>query len=143
MPSTVPSGVVLPAARPCGSPTVMPLLDVGVYRGQPFMVLQLVEGASLEEALRDGPLPIPEAVRIGAELAAALECSHRHHLLHGDVKPHNVLLELHSSEGLGRALLVDFGVARALEQTQAHRGGDGPLYGSLPYLAPEALLGGG
>src|SRR5581483_11074474 len=122
-------------------PNIVPLFDFGVQDGQPFMVLQLVEGPSLRRVLRErGALAPEEAARISSELAAALAHAHRRGIVHGDVKPLNVLLD-RRSDTLGHALLTDFGVAQAISETARQASAKRELYGSLPYLAPEQLSG--
>lgn len=116
---------------------VVGLLDAGRHRGRPYLVTELVEGPTLAALARDRrALPWP-APRLLGQLAAALAHVHSLDVVHGDVKPSNVLLGLD-----GRARLIDFGIA--------HRRGHGPdvpvphgaVLGSPAYLAPEVLAGG-
>lgn len=98
--------------------------------GNPFVVMELVEGESLEDRLvRGGPLPVTEALRIAAQLASALAAVHARGLVHHDVKPANVML---TADG---AKLVDFGIsAVAGDDTDQ-------LLGTPAYVAPERLRG--
>lgn len=119
-------------------PHVVPIYDLGLDGGQPFLVLQLVEGPSLRQVLRQrGPLDPAEAVRIATEVADALACAHRQGILHGDVKPPNILLESRVEGDSPRALLTDFGVARSPGEEGTSP--DDELFGSAPYVAPEVL----
>src|SRR4051812_16942451 len=119
---------------------IVPLFDVGFQDGLPFLVLQLVDGPTLRDVLRRrGALSAAEAVPIVAALADALQHAHERGVVHGDVKPRNVLLQP-TDDGPPRPLLTDFGVARAISETTGVTTEEG-LYGSVPYLAPELLSG--
>jgi serine/threonine protein kinase len=98
-----------------------------------FLVFEYVEGETLEERLKRGPLTAPEAARLARELGAALSEAHAVQVLHRDVKPENVLL---SRMG---AKIADFGIARLPDSTLTRPGG---LLGTPAYSAPEAIDGG-
>ncbi len=108
----------------------------------PFLVMQYVKGRSLAERLKaEGPLPVEEARRILADLAAALAAAHRKGIVHRDVKPANVLWE----EESGRVLLCDFGVAAVLdtgEEQSLRLTQPGEVLGQLTYISPEQMAGG-
>jgi serine/threonine protein kinase len=95
-----------------------------------FLVFEYVEGETLEERLRDGPLPAAEAAQLSRELGSALSEAHAAQILHRDIKPENVLL---AKTG---AKLADFGIARLPDSSLTHPGG---LLGTPAYSAPEAL----
>jgi eukaryotic-like serine/threonine-protein kinase len=95
-----------------------------------FLVFEYVEGETLEERLRDGPLPAAEAALLSRELGSALSEAHAAQILHRDIKPENVLL---AKTG---AKLADFGIARLPDSSLTHPGG---LLGTPAYSAPEAL----
>jgi serine/threonine-protein kinase len=97
----------------------------------PYMVLELVEGRSLADALGAGALPWPEAVRICAQVAAGLAAAHARGIVHRDVKPENVML---TGDG---AKLVDFGISATIGELDASP--DGELLCTPAYLAPERL----
>ena len=99
----------------------------------PAFVLEFLEGGSLQDRLRAGPLSPPEAKRVMAQIAAAVGYLHREGVLHRDLKPLNVLFD-----GQGNARLTDFGLARArgaMTLTQT-----GELLGTPGYMAPEQIL---
>ena len=100
-----------------------------------FIVMEYVAGSDLYVRVRDrGPLSADEAVRVGRDVAAALEAAHRRGILHRDVKPQNILLDTD-----GRARLTDFGSAKL--DGQLGITGTGGLAGTLAYAAPEVLAG--
>jgi eukaryotic-like serine/threonine-protein kinase len=107
--------------------------------GQLWFTMPYVEGESLRDRLRrEGRLPIDDAVRITREVAGALDAAHAHGVIHRDIKPENILLTRQ-----GDALLADFGIARALQQTA-----DGPALtetgfapGTPQYMSPEQAAG--
>src|SRR5258705_12828645 len=88
-------------------PHICVLHDVGHHDGVDFLVMELVEGETLAERIARGPLPPAEVLRIGTEIADALDRAHRSGVVHRDLKPGNVML---TKSG---AKLMDFGLARA------------------------------
>ena len=126
------------ALSPLVHPNIMPLFDSGVADGHPYFVMPYVDGESLRRRLQlEGRLPIDDALRIAGDVGEALEFAHKHGVLHRDIKPENILLEA------GRAVVTDFGVARALSQTGAGPNpGDaltehGFVLGTAEYMSPE------
>ncbi len=118
-------------------PGIVPILDSGQADGVPFFVMPLCEGESLRHRLdREGALPLDEAVRIAGEVAAALSYAHAQGVVHRDVKPENILL------AGGRALVADFGVARALSEAAGDRLTEsGVAVGTPSYMSPEQAGG--
>ncbi len=119
---------------------VVTVHDVVEEEGQPVIVMELVDGPSLDDVLAErGTLDPREAAAIGARLMDALDAAHRAGVLHRDVKPGNVLLE----RG-GRVVLTDFGIATLEttgDQALSKLTRSGQLVGSLDYLAPERAQG--
>jgi serine/threonine-protein kinase len=112
------------------------LLTVGQSLG---LVMDLVEGGSLRDHLRRcGTLPPSEAARLLAEVADALGEAHRNGVVHRDLKPDNILLDVAGSRPTTR--LTDFGVARLLDTTGFTT--SGAMVGTANYLAPETIYGG-
>jgi len=104
--------------------------------GLPFIVMQLVNGESLEQRLkRVGKLSVAEAMRMGMQAAAGLAGAHSYGLIHRDIKPGNILLEA----GTDKVKLTDFGLARAAEDLKLTR--TGFVAGTPLYMAPEQARG--
>jgi eukaryotic-like serine/threonine-protein kinase len=116
-------------------PHVVTVIDAGEDEGAPYIVFEYVEGETLKDRIRRlGRLPVDEAVAYAIEIGRALECAHSHKLVHRDVKPQNVLIDLD-----GRAKVTDFGIARSLE---AHGlTATGRVLGTTDYVSPEQALG--
>jgi len=114
--------------------------------GQHFLVMELVEGQTLADRLRRGPLPVREALDLGRQIAEALEAGHEKGIIHRDLKPSNVMLT-----SKGKAKVVDFGLGRLLEQeaflsgteteTTPDETGAGVVVGTAPYMSPEQARG--
>jgi serine/threonine-protein kinase len=118
-------------------PNIVPLHAFGEVEGRPYFVMGYVRGESLAARLRrDGKLPDEEARRILVNLAEALDHAHRQGVVHRDVKPDNVLLDDES----GRALLTDFGVAKALGGSETLTAA-GSVVGTPSYMSPEQAAG--
>lgn len=122
------------AAARLDHPAVVDVHDVAVVEDQPWIVMELVRGRSLGDALQEGTLSAREAARIGLEVLGALEAAHAAGILHRDVKPDNVLLGRHD-----RVVLTDFGIAQIEGETNLTD--TGGFVGSPEYIAPERVLG--
>ncbi|MGI5367911.1 serine/threonine-protein kinase [Streptomyces iakyrus] len=122
------------AAARLDHPAVVDVHDVAVVEDQPWIVMELVRGRSLGDALQEGTLSAREAARIGLEVLGALEAAHAAGILHRDVKPDNVLLGRYD-----RVVLTDFGIAQIEGETNLTD--TGGFVGSPEYIAPERVLG--
>ncbi|MEX2268321.1 MAG: protein kinase [Acidimicrobiia bacterium] len=118
-------------------PNVVAVYDVGETGGQPYLVMELIEGRTLKEVLAEhGPLPVEQALAAGDALLAALGAAHVHGLVHRDVKPANMLIGAN-----GRVKLADFGIAKAIQGATAGLTATGEIVGTPAYLSPEQVEG--
>jgi eukaryotic-like serine/threonine-protein kinase len=115
-------------------PSIVALHDMGIEESTstPYLVMEYVEGQPLERLLDKGSIPYPRACAWTAEVASALAVAHRKGIIHGDVKPANILI---GEEG--RVKLTDFGMARLASRDSV----DSPLLGTPAYWCPEQILG--
>jgi dienelactone hydrolase len=135
------------AASVLSHPHICVLHDVAEHEGQPFLVMERLHGISLRDRLQGGPLPAEEILRIGTQVADALEAAHQAGIVHRDVKPANVFLT-----DRGDAKVLDFGVVRlrpgatgtdapsevaTLEKLTT----PGTAVGTVAYMSPEQVLG--
>ena len=98
-------------------PHILPLLDSGEAQGFLFYAMPFAEGESLRDRLRrERQLPVDDALAIAREVADALQYAHDHGVVHRDIKPENILVES------GHAVVVDFGIARAIRDRSFNRG---------------------
>ncbi len=116
-------------------PNIVAIQEIGERTGVHFIAMEYLPGESLRARLERGPLPLPEAGRVLAQIAAALTAVHEAGIVHRDVKPSNIMLLPD-----GSAKLLDFGVARHSDDTAITSGG--LVVGSPAYLAPEQVRGG-
>src|SRR5581483_5056272 len=130
-------------------PNICTLHDVGNDNGIGYLVMELLEGESLADRLAKGPLPLPEVIRFGAQLAEALGKAHRAGIVHRDLKPGNVMLTKNGVK------LLDFGLAKSLDSafvstsTMQIDGAtehkpltqEGTILGTFQYMAPAQLEG--
>lgn len=134
------------AAASLSHPNVCQLYDIGDEDGRPFLVMELLEGRSLADRLRDGALALPDAVQIAVGTLTALDALHARGFVHRDLKPSNVFITAHGVK------LLDFGLVRET-QTPALSPDESTLLGAPPltlsgmivgtprYMAPEQILG--
>src|SRR6202011_4628289 len=120
------------AAAQLNNRHVIPIHTYGEIDGQLYVEMRLVEGRDLQTVLADGPMEPARAVRIVEQVAKALHAAHKIGLVHRDVKPSNILLDEDDF-----AYLIDFGIARAAEETRLTS--TGSTIGTFGYMAPERL----
>ncbi len=114
-------------------PSIINLYDVGIEEGNvAYLVMEYVTGKTLQQVLLESPIPFPRACAWAADLAGALTRAHRAGIIHGDVKPANILVTDDGNVKLG-----DFGIARFATQVS----GSGHMMGTPAYLSPEQIRG--
>jgi serine/threonine protein kinase len=137
------------AASRCEHPGLLTVFDVGTSEEGPYLVTELLCGETLRQRLTNGPLPVPEALRLASELAEALAAAHRRGILHRDLKPENLFLVRPREAGAAARLKVlDFGLAKLLpgavpgehELARAITA-PGMVLGTAGYMAPEQARG--
>ncbi|HEX8797566.1 MAG TPA: serine/threonine-protein kinase, partial [Terriglobales bacterium] len=128
-------------------PNICTLHDVGSQDGTDYLVMEYVDGESLAQRLAKGPLPIDQLLKVGREIADALDKAHRSSSIHRDLKPGNIML---TKTG---AKLLDFGLARhaplassiaTVTATAAHQTPvtqEGTIVGTFQYMSPEQIEG--
>jgi Tol biopolymer transport system component len=125
---------------------ILTVFDVGEHDGIRFLVLELLEGSTLRDALRDGALPARHAIEVGAQIARGLAAAHSRGVVHRDLKPENIFLT-----GDGVAKILDFGLAKQIQPelsgadladaaTQLETAA-GIVLGTVGYMAPEQVRG--
>jgi serine/threonine protein kinase len=126
-------------------PNVVTVFDVGTHGGQPYLVLELLEGETLRGALRGGGLSVREAVERGLGVARGLGAAHERGIVHRDLKPENVFVTVD-----GRVKVLDFGLAKLREPvdesgrespTESAQTRPGTLVGTVGYMSPEQVRG--
>jgi serine/threonine protein kinase/Tol biopolymer transport system component len=136
-------------ARSAGAlnhPNILVVYDIGTHDGAPYLVTELLEGATLRDRLLDGALPPRKAVDYAAQIVRGLAAAHDKGIVHRDLKPDNVFIC-----GDGRAKILDFGLAK-LSEAEAHdatainlepvpQTGSGVVLGTAGYMSPEQVRG--
>jgi TolB-like protein len=126
------------AAAAVNHPHICQLFDIGEHEGEPFLCMELLEGESLAERLRNGALAVPDATQIGLSILSALGALHRRGIVHRDLKPTNVFLTPNGVK------LLDFGLARPTTLPTDDATAltmPGVVMGSPRYMAPEQVRG--
>src|SRR5579872_885731 len=133
------------AAAALNHPSILSIYDIGEERGSPYVVSELLEGETLRDRLRNGPLPFRKAIDLAQQIARGLAAAHEKGIVHRDLKPENLFLTTD-----GRAKILDFGLAK-FTHSESDRSGDAPtmqvateagtLLGTVGYMAPEQVRG--
>ncbi len=125
------------SAAQLNNPHVVAIFDVGEWSGRPFLVMELLDGRTLAEDLElRGPLPVDDVRDLGAQAATGLLAAHTAGVVHRDVKPSNLV-----RTSTGRLKVVDFGIARVLDEASTRLTRTGTVVGTAAYLAPEQARG--
>lgn len=116
-------------------PNIVSIYDVGSCDGKYYIVMEYIKGETLKDKInREAPLPIDVTLKIIQEIAEALENAHANHLVHCDIKPHNILIN-----EAGHVKVADFGIARATSSSTITY--TGTIVGSVHYFSPEQAKG--
>jgi Tol biopolymer transport system component len=127
-------------------PNVLSVYDVGQEDGSPYLVTELLEGETLRQRLRAGPLPVGKALDYGAQIARGLAAAHERDIVHRDLKPENVFV---TTDGVVK--ILDFGLARLTDRGVGPEGqklptvtwhtAPGTVMGTVGYMSPEQVRG--
>ena len=122
------------------SPHIVEIHDYGIAAGQPFMVMERLEGSQLSEHLREGSrLSLEEVTQVTHQVAKALACAHEAGIVHRDLKPGNIFLARAGDELLAK--VFDFGIAKVTRAVNCDMTEEGALLGTPSYMSPEQVQG--
>src|ERR1700736_4084786 len=139
------------AAAALNHPNILAVYQMGTYQGVPYMVSELLEGKTLTEALRRGPLPLRKIIDYGVQIAHGLAAAHEKGIVHRDLKPDNLFVTKE-----GRVKILDFGLAKVaqprdasgveatiagVEATMPYGTEPGLVMGTVGYMSPEQVRG--
>ena len=130
------------AASALNHPNIVTIYDIGSIRGLPYIVMEWIEGETLRQKLKRGPLELPELLGIAGDIAGAMSAAHAGGILHRDLKPENIMIG-----ASGRVKILDFGIARRMittdEATHAMASitEHGAIIGTPGYMSPEQARG--
>jgi Tol biopolymer transport system component len=134
------------AAAALNHPNILSIFDIGEERGTPYVVSELLEGETLRDRLRGGPLPVRKAIEYALQITRGLAAAHDKGIVHRDLKPENLFL---TSDG--RVKILDFGLAKLMLPATQGESGDAPtiqaatepglVMGTVGYMSPEQVRG--
>src|SRR5207248_1910345 len=114
---------------------ILPVYDFGREGEIIYLAMRLVEGGSLDQRLRQGPLPLSTTAKLLTQIGSALTYAHNEGVVHRDLKPNNILMDK-----MGSPYLTDFGIAKMVEGSVTLTA-TGAVMGTPPYMAPEQWRG--
>jgi serine/threonine protein kinase len=126
-------------------PNILAVFHMGTYEGAPYLVSELLQGETLRQAVKRGPLPIRKVIDYGVQIARGLEAAHERGIVHRDLKPENLFLSRD-----GRIKILDFGLAKLTQSLQSSEYGTttvstgtdpGVVMGTVGYMSPEQVRG--
>lgn len=130
------------AAAALNHPNILAVYQMGNYEGTPYLVSELLEGKTLSETIRRGPLPLRKALDYGIQIAEGLAAAHKKGIVHRDLKPDNLFVTKE-----GRVKILDFGLAKVLEKQGSSISQaptltlPGVAIGTVGYMSPEQVRG--
>ena len=130
------------AAAALNHPNILSVYQMGTHEGIPYLVSELLEGKTLGESLRRGPLPLRQAIEYGVQIARGLAAAHEKGIVHRDLKPENIFVTKDS-----RIKILDFGLAKVIPTVQTPTGLAttitrlGVAMGTVGYMSPEQVRG--
>ncbi|MGA8621153.1 MAG: protein kinase [Candidatus Sulfotelmatobacter sp.] len=130
------------AAAALNHPNILAVYQMGTHHGAPYLVTELLEGKTLTEAVRRGPLPLSKAIDYGVQIAHGLAAAHEKGIIHRDLKPDNVFITKE-----GRVKILDFGLAKLIQPNELLTAVaptvtvPGVAMGTVGYMSPEQVRG--
>lgn len=129
------------AAAALNHPNILAVYQLGTYHGAPYLVTELLEGATLRELVRPGALPPRRAIEYGVQIAHGLAAAHEKGITHRDLKPENLFVTID-----GRVKILDFGLAKLTHVPGSSGPGhaateEGMVLGTVGYMSPEQVRG--